>query len=83
MTHDCPHILGGETSGPSVIKKVRLVCQKAKSDACWYLKAIGKHVDQALYPKVVVQRVTIKIAKFRDIPLEGGAMEGNDNIGFY
>lgn len=64
MTHNCIHVLSRGTSSPSVVKRVCFACQKAKGNACWYLKVIGKRVDLVLYPGVVIQHVTIKIAKF-------------------
>lgn len=82
VANDCPYVLGWRRTSSSVLKQVTLVRQEAKSNACWYLKTMGECVDQALYARVVVEGIAVKVAEFRGVPLQGGALKGCGNVGF-
>ena len=43
---------------------------------------MGECVDPALYPRVVVESVTVKVAELRDVPFQGGASKRRGNISF-
>ena len=73
VPYDCPHVLGWRTASLSVLERVSLVRQEAKSHACRYLETMGESVDLALHFQVVVEDVAVKIAELQGVPLQGGA----------
>lgn len=44
---------------------------------------MGEGVDPVLYSWIIVEGVTVEVAKFRGVLLQGGASERYGNIGFY
>lgn len=40
-------------------------------------------INPVFHAKVVIECITVKVAKFRDIPLYGRALKGYNNIGFH
>ena len=69
VPHDCPHVLGWRTASSSVLERVSFVCQEAESHACRYLEMIEERVNPAFYPRVIIERVAIKVAALRGVPL--------------
>lgn len=74
MSHDRPYILGWKTTSPSVLKQNSLVCREVKSHARRQFETMGEYVDAALYSRVVIESVAVKVAEFRGLPLQGGAL---------
>lgn len=73
VSHDCPYVLGLRTTSPSVLERVSLICQKAKSHARRHLETMRECVDPALHSRVIVESVAVKVAEFKGISLQGGA----------
>lgn len=57
----------------SVLERVIFICPEAKSNTSWHLETMGEFVNPTLYAQVVVEGIAVKVAKFRDVPLQGGA----------
>lgn len=53
----------------SVIEGVRLIGEESKFYAHRYFKTIGERINFALYVWVVIERIAVKVAEFRGIPL--------------
>lgn len=52
----------------SVIEKIRLVGQKAKDNACWYLEAMGEDINLVFHARVIIEDIVVEIAKLIGIP---------------
>lgn len=63
------NILRKRSLGLSVIKEVCLISEKAKSYAYKYFKIMEEYINPTLYAWVAVEGITVKVAKFRDVPL--------------
>lgn len=68
MSHNSTNVLGGGSPSTSVVERVCLVGQEAKSNACWYLEAMGEGVNLVFYARVVVEGIAVEIAELRGIP---------------
>lgn len=69
MPHDSSNILGGGSLSTSVVERVRLVGQEAKSNARQYFEVVRKGVDPALHAWVIVEGITVETAELRSVPL--------------
>lgn len=52
----------------SIIKRVGFIGEEAKDYACRYLKTMEESINPALYAQVVMECVTIKVAKLKGVP---------------
>lgn len=73
VAYDRFHVLSWRTISSSVLERVTFVCQEVKSNASWHLETMGKCVNLALYARVIVKGIAIKVAMFRNVPPQGGA----------
>lgn len=64
MLHDSANVLHRRSSGSSVIEKVCLIREKAKDNACRYLKTIEEGINPSLHTRVVIKGVAVKVAEF-------------------
>lgn len=53
----------------SVLKKICLIGQKVKGNACQYFEVVREDVNLALYAQVVVEDIAVEITKLRGVPL--------------
>lgn len=82
MAYERSHVLSWRTTSLSILERVTFICQEAKSNASWYLETMEECVNLALYARVVVGGIAVKIAKFRDVPLQSGASKGRGHVSF-
>lgn len=69
------------SSGSSVVERVCLIGKQTKSHARRVFKTMGEGINSALHAWVVIERVAVKVAELRVVPLEGGVSEKCGNIG--
>lgn len=72
-SHNSTNILRKRSSSSSVVKGVRLIGEKTKSNARRYLKMMGRSINPALHAWVIVECVVIEVAELRDVSLQGEA----------
>ena len=53
----------------SVVERVRLVGQEAKSNARWYFEAMREGVDSALHARVAVECIAVEVVELRGVLL--------------
>ena len=63
ISHNSANVLCGWSSGLNVIERVCLIREEAKGNARKYLKTMGEGINPALHARVVIERVTVKVAK--------------------
>lgn len=83
IQYNSTKVLPSGPSGSSVVEEVRLIVEKAKIHACGYLKIIGESINPAFPTWVVIERIAVEVAEFKDVQLEGGILEKCSNIGFH
>lgn len=69
VAHNSRNVLHKRPSGSSVVKEVRFIGEKAKHHACRYFKTMRENINAAFHALVVIGRVAVEIAEFRDVPL--------------
>lgn len=67
ITYNGLNLLSWMLFSLSVVKKVGFICQKAKSNACWYFEVVKKSIDPTFYFRVIIQYISVKIAWLQDI----------------
>lgn len=82
MLHNSTNVLRKGLLDLNIVKSIRLIDEEVKDHACRYLKTMEKSINSAFLVWVVIERVTIKLAKLRDVPLQGGVLDKCDNVGF-
>lgn len=43
---------------------------------------MGERINPVFYANIVIERITVKVAEIKDVPLQGKAWERCSNIGF-
>lgn len=69
VLHNSTNVLCSGPLGSNVVKEIRLIGKEAKGHAYKYLKIIKKSINPTLHAWVVIKRIAVKIAEFRDVPL--------------
>lgn len=69
MSHNSINVLRRGLSDLSIVEKVRLIGEKAKTHTCRYLKTLERSINLALYAWIVIERVTVEVAELKDISL--------------
>lgn len=83
ILHDSANVLGTRLLNTNISEGLHLIDQKTKDNACWYLKVMHKGVNLALYTRVVVQVIAVKVVKLRDVLLQSKALEGCGHVRFH
>lgn len=65
-----------------IVERVCFIGKKTKNHIYRHLKTMRECMNPALYPWIVIEHISTKVAKFRGVPLQGGALERFANIGF-
>ena len=63
VPHDSANVLRRRSLGLSIIERVRLICKETKGHACGYRRTMGEGINPALYARVVIECVAVKVAK--------------------
>lgn len=82
VLHNGTNVLRRGLSSSSIIEKVGFIGEKAKDHTYRYFKIIGECINPALYAWIIIERVTVEIAGFRDVLLYGRVLERYGNISF-
>lgn len=69
MSHNSTNILHREPLGSSVVEGVCFISKKAKGHTCRYLKTIGESINSTFHAWVVIERVVIEVAEFKNVSL--------------
>lgn len=81
MLHNSTNVLCRGLLGSNVVERVYLISEQAKDHTRKDFKTMGEGINQALHARVVIERITVKVAELKDIPLEGRASGRCDNVG--
>lgn len=69
VAHNSPNVPHKRPSGSSVVKRVRFIGEKAKHHTCRYFKTMRESINAVFHALVVIGRVAVEIAEFRNVPL--------------
>ena len=69
VPHNSTNVLRRGLSSLSIVKGVRLIGEKAKGHACRHLKTMRESINPVFHAWVVIERIAVKVAKFRGVPL--------------
>lgn len=64
MSYDSANVLRKGSSISSIIERVCLICEEAKSNACRYLKITGEGINLTLHTRVIIEGIAVEVAEF-------------------
>lgn len=82
VLHNSTNVLRKGQLGLSVIEKVGVIGEEAKSHARKYLKMMEEYINPVLHACVIIERVAAKVAEFRGVLLENKASKRCGNVSF-
>lgn len=83
MSYNSINILRMGVLSLSIVKKIHLICEEAKSHVCKYFKTMRESIYLALQALVVIEHIAVKFTEFRDISLYGRALEVYNHVKFH
>lgn len=82
VSHNSTNVPRRGSSGSSVVEKVCLIGEQAKSHARREFKTMREDINPALHARVIIERVAVEVAELRDVPLKGKASERCGHVSF-
>lgn len=69
VSHNGTNVLHRGMSGSSIVDGVHFIGEETKGHIYRYLKTIEECINPAFYAQIVIERIAVKVAEFRGVPL--------------